>query len=118
MVNPCYDLKIEKKQDGAKAPADNKKVDTKKQEGGKDQKPKEQGKKKEVAKAPAPAKKPVAEEKPKEEVKKVAAFKDLRFDFYDFKTLYVNAKDKQEVLNTLYNPETHWDDEALSFWLV
>ena len=38
---------------------------------------------------------------------------ELKFDFYDYKTLFVNSKDKSEALNTLFS---QWDDKALSFW--
>ena len=38
-----------------------------------------------------------------------------KFDFYDYKTLFVNAKDKKEALEKLWSDEC-WDDKALSFW--
>ena len=41
----------------------------------------------------------------------------LKFDFYDYKTLYVNSADKMESLKKLWSPE-YWDDKALSFWLI
>jgi hypothetical protein len=42
---------------------------------------------------------------------------DLKFTFYDFKTLFVNSSDKQETLQKLYSDEM-WDDNNLSFWLL
>jgi len=42
--------------------------------------------------------------------------KELKFDFYDFKTEFVNSKDKKAVLEDLW--KNKWDDKALSFWYV
>jgi hypothetical protein len=39
----------------------------------------------------------------------------LSFDFYDFKTLFVNAQSKQEVLEKL---KGDWDEKALGFWYI
>lgn len=39
----------------------------------------------------------------------------MKFNFYDFKTLFVNAKSKQEALDKLY---ADWDDKALGFWQI
>ena len=39
----------------------------------------------------------------------------LKFEFYDYKTLFVNAPDKNEALEKLYSD---WDDKALSFWYL
>lgn len=37
------------------------------------------------------------------------------FDFFNYKTLIVNALDKKEALKTLWD---QWDNSAFSFWFV
>lgn len=76
-----------------------------------------------VEKKPAPKapvgekKKPATADKDEdaEEPKKEYVFPDTTFNFYDFKTLYVNAKNKQEALDFLWK---NWDAKAFSFWHV
>lgn len=41
---------------------------------------------------------------------------ELKFDFYDFKTEFVNSKDQASVLKNLWTNK--WDDAGLSFWFV
>jgi hypothetical protein len=46
-----------------------------------------------------------------------AALPALKFEFYDYKTLFVNAPSKKEALEKLYGADM-WDDKALAFWLI
>jgi hypothetical protein len=83
MINPVFDLKIEKKP-VAEKPADKKdagKKDTGKKDAGK----KEGGKKEAPKKEAAPKKAP----EPKKDWE--SSLSPLKFDFYDYKTLFVNA---------------------------
>lgn len=68
--------------------------------------------KKPVAEKKKPAE--VEEEEPRES-KKEYVFPDTAFNFYDFKTLYVNAPKKQDALDFLW---ANWDANAFSFWRV
>lgn len=72
---------------------------------------KEQPKKKEEKKAA-----PVVEEDVDLTKKWEASLPDTKFNFYDFKTEYSNAKDKKAVLKKLFTEL--WDDKALSVWLI
>ena len=102
-MNPVFELKIEKKEEKKAAQAPAKEV---KKEGKKDTK-------KEQKKPEKPA--PVAE--PKKEVNWESSLPVLKFDFYDFKTLFVNAPDKSVALANLCSADM-WDDKALAFWLI
>lgn len=59
--------------------------------------------------APKPAARPAEEEAPRKEY----VFPPSQFNFFDFKTLYVNAPRKQDALDFLWQ---HWDASAFSFW--
>lgn len=50
-----------------------------------------------------------------EEKAKVYQFPATTFDLFAFKTLYVNAPNKQEALNFLW---ANWDEKAFSFWYL
>lgn len=50
-----------------------------------------------------------------EEKAKVYAFPETKFDLFAFKTLYVNAPNKQDALDFLW---ANWDDKAFSFWYL
>ena len=97
---PNFDLKLEKpkddKKDGGKDAKDGKKKDEKKQS---DAKKPEGGKKVKEAAKPVAV---VEEEKPKETVDTVKAWEEslpeLSFNFFDFKTEFVNSKDKKATL--------------------
>eukprot|EP00347_Sterkiella_histriomuscorum_P012730 403367437 len=58
------------------------------------------------------------EQKPTEEVKQ-PSWEDLlpptTFDFFNYKTLIVNAADKKEALSTLWS---QWENSAFSFWFI
>lgn len=74
--------------------------------------------KKAVSKVPAGEKKKPAtadNDEDAEEPKKEYIFPETTFNFYDFKTLYVNAKNKHEALDFLWK---NWDAKAFSFWYV
>lgn len=111
-IMPNFDIKIEKAKK-PEAPAkeaakkDTKK-DGKKEKGGdkpKDTK-KEKAQKAPAAKAPTPAA-PAAPTK--------WTPPDLALNFYDFKTEFVNSKDKQATLNSLYSK---WEPNGLSLWFI
>ena len=108
MISPLYDLKIEKKSEDKKPAAQDKKQDGKKQDAKK-------GGDKKAAEKPKPAPKVV------EQVDPVKKWEDglppTKFDFYDYKTLLVNAPSKAEALKKLWGQDM-WDDKALSFWLI
>ena len=72
----------------------------------KEEKPKEQPKKKEEE----PADDGVIEIKAK-----VYNFPETKFDFFNFKTMFVNATNKQEALDFLW---ANWDANAFSFWYL
>ena len=108
---PNFDIKIEKakkpesgkeatpaKKD-AKKGADNKKdaKDTKKPEAAKKEKVKKE------------------ETKVKPEAPKKWTLPELKFNFYDFKTEFVNSKDKAATLQSLYKK---WEPEGLSIWYL
>lgn len=100
--NKHHDDKKEKKKDDKK---DDKKKDDKK----KDDKKKEEKKKEEK-----PAKKAEADDDEiKEEKLPEYKFPDTTFNFFEFKTLYVNEPDKQKALDFLWK---NWDANAFSFW--
>jgi elongation factor 1-gamma len=65
----------------------------------------------------APKAKPQEEEEDGvvEEKAKVYLFPETKFDFFAFKTMYVNAVNKQEALDYLW---ANWDDKAFSFWYL
>ena len=44
----------------------------------------------------------------------VKGLPELPFEFYDYKTEFVNSKDKKATLQKLYKD---WNPKALSFWL-
>ena len=71
--------------------------------------------KKPDTKKPEPTKPTPAE--PEKEVNWENLLPTLKFDFYDYKTLFVNAPSKKEALAKLCAPDM-WDDKALSFWLI
>jgi hypothetical protein len=105
-------LKIEKKDEkkpAADAKKDDSKKDSKKPDTKKPDTKKPETKKPEAAK-PAPAE-PVKEENWEN------LLPALKFDFYDYKTLFVNAPSKKEALEKLCAPDM-WDDNALAFWLI
>lgn len=81
-----------------------KKDDKKKDEKKKDEKKKEEKKKEENNDDV---------EEFQEEKAKVYTFPDTKFDFFAFKTLYVNAPNKQDALNFLWE---NFDENAFSFW--
>lgn len=106
-LSPNFDLKIEKpkeeKKDG--------KQDDKKKEG---KKPDQGGKKQKEAAKPAPKAEPAkATVDPAKQWEQ--SLPELPFDFYDFKTEFVNSKDKKAVLKKLYDD---WNPKNLSFWHV
>lgn len=116
VINPKFDIKIEKKaKEGGAADAGKgaEKVKADKNAGKKEAaKPKEQ-----KAKEPTTKEEKPAEKKVEDPVKAWAtSLPELKFDFYDFKTEFVNAKDKKAVLQDLW--KNKWDDKALSFWHV
>ena len=104
MINPVFDLKIEKKP-AAEKPAD------KKDAGKKDAGKKDGGKKDAPKKESAPKKAP----EPKKDWE--STLPALKFDFYDYKTLFVNATSQKEALEKLWGPEM-WDDKGVAFWLI
>ena len=104
MINPVFDLKIEKKP-AAEKPAD------KKDAGKKDAGKKDGGKKDAPKKEAAPKKAP----EPKKDWE--STLPALKFDFYDYKTLFVNATSQKEALEKLWGPEM-WDDKGVAFWLI
>lgn len=107
MINPLFDLKIEKK---AEKPVE-KKDAPKKDAGKKDTGKKDAGKKEAPKKEAAPKKAP----EPKKDWE--SSLPALKFDFYDYKTLFVNATSKKEALEKLWGADM-WDDSGLAFWLV
>ena len=114
VINPKFDIKIEKKgkeggaADGGKDGGKGKDAG-KKDSGKKEQKP-------QVPK-PEPVAKPAESKEEEDPAKKWAKnLPELKFEFYDFKTEFVNSKDKKAVLNDLW--KNKWDDKALSFWHV
>jgi elongation factor 1-gamma len=58
-------------------------------------------------------KEPKEEEEIKEEKPVEYTFPETKFNFFDFKTLYVNEPDKQKALDFLW---ANWDNNAFSFW--
>lgn len=50
-----------------------------------------------------------------EEKAKVYTFPETTFDLFAFKTLYVNAPNKQDALDFLW---ANWDEKAFSFWYL
>lgn len=120
VINPKFDIKIEKPKKDGGAGADGGKDQAKDQKKGGDKQAKggdkqEQGKK-EKAKAQEKPKAVPAE--PAEDPVKVwvKTLPELSFNFYDFKTEFVNAPDKKKVLEDLW--KNKWNDDALAFWLV
>ena len=107
MINPVFDLKIEKK------PVAEKK-DDKKDAGKKDAGKKDTGKKE---KKEAPKKEAAPKKAPEPKKDWESTLPALKFDFYDYKTLFVNATSKKEALEKLWGPEM-WDDNGLAFWLI
>lgn len=79
--------------------------------------PKQETHKKEEKKADNKPKKEEAEEEDTihEEKAKVYEFPATTFDMFAFKTLYVNAVNKQEALDYLW---ANWDEKAFSFWYL
>ena len=70
--------------------------------------------KKPLAEKKKPAAEAEEEDEPREK-KKEYVFPDTTFNFYDFKTLYVNAPNRQDALDFLWK---NWDANAFSFWYV
>jgi hypothetical protein len=106
LVNPNFDLKLEKK------PAAEPKKDAPKKDA-----PKKDAQKKDAPKKETQAKKPAPVAEVKKEITWEQGLPETKFDFYDYKTLFVNAKSKKEALEKLWGPEM-WEDKALSFWLI
>lgn len=86
------------------------------------EKPKEEKKKEEKKKEEKPKEEKKKEEKPKDdedevpqEKAKVYTFPDTTFDLYAFKTMYVNAPNKQDALDFLWK---NWDPKGFSFWYL
>jgi glutathione S-transferase len=114
VINPKFDIKIEKapKAGGADQSKDGGK-DQKKQGGDKQSKqPEKAAKEQKKQEPPKPPKEP-AEDPVKVWAKSLP---EIPFNFYDFKTEYVNAPDKKAVLQDLW--KNKWDDNAMAFWLV
>ena len=97
--NKQKDDKKDKHKDDKKDKHKDEKKDKKKDEKKKDEKPK---------------KKVEAEEEEIKEEKAVEyKFPDTTFNFFDYKTLFVNEPDKQKALDFLWK---NWDANAFSFW--
>jgi hypothetical protein len=118
-INPVFDLKIEKKP-AADKPADKKdagkKDDGKKDAGKKDAGKKDAGKK-DAGKKEAQKKEAAPKAAPEAKKDWESSLSPIKFDFYDYKTLFVNAPSQKEALEKLWGPDM-WDDKGVAFWLI
>lgn len=90
------------------------KKDDKDKKDKKDKKEEKKGDKKEEKKEKKPeAKKDDDDDVVQEEKAKTYNFPESKFDLFAFKTLYVNAPNKQDALNFLWD---NFDENAFSFW--
>ena len=103
---PNFDIKIEK----AKKPESKDAKKDEKKEAAKPQAAKKEKSKKEAAKPPAKVDQKEAAAAPKK-----WSPPELNFNFYDFKTEFVNSKDKSATLQSLYQK---WEPEGLSIWYL
>lgn len=109
---PNFEIKIEKAKKPEAAGKDAKKdvkKEVKKDVKKDNAKPKDAKKEKAPKAAPAP----VAAATPAAPTKWSPP--DLAFSFYDFKTEFVNSKDKQATLKSLY---AKWEPNGLSIWYL
>lgn len=103
---PNFDLKIEK----AKKPETKDAKKDEKKEAPKPQPAKKEKSQKEASKLPKIVDKKEAAAPPKK-----WSPPELKFNFYDFKTEFVNSKDKSATLQSLYQK---WEPEGLSIWYL